>query len=525
MNRFALFVFYILAACSLYARTEKQLPERKTVGVNGVTFSLIKVQGGIFRMGGTAEQRSDPYSTDKPVHQVVVDSYWMSETEVTRRLWKAVMGSAPKEGGNDWLADDLPQEWISWDDCQRFISRLDSLTGLQLRMPTEAEWEYAARGGQQSRHTKYAGSQDPEAAGWIYSNSGSRTHKAGGKLPNELGLYDMTGNVWEWCSDYFGLYKDSLQLNPTGPDKGTLRVVRGGSWDNVSANVNLSARQGREPEYTFYDCGLRLVLPAERVELPPSELAEEQRLRVKGQTIRFRLLTGEGLQPAYIAETEVTQSLWKAVMHDNPSARRSGKNPVEEVSWNDCQRFIAAMNRLTGRQFRLPTAAEWKYAAEGGQHSIRLERLDGKRDSLTIAANRPRYVSPRKKKAIRGTNAFLEMIPFGLKINEGEDAVLYDYKTEQPDTAAYVYAGSDDADKVAWHYGNSKGKPHPVGKKAKNELGLYDMSGNVAEWTQNLSVCGGSWAEHADHCRSKDSKQMGASAHSPYTGLRLVMEP
>lgn len=526
--RLLLTLCLLLTGTSLYSRKRTETPtgtpikDSIVIHIDNTKYVLVRVEGGMFRMGGTAEQRTDPTSTDKPVHQVVLDSYYIGKTEVTRRLWKAVMGDAPTEGGNDWLADDMPQEWISWDDCQRFLHRLDSITGLSVRMPTEAEWEYAARGGRYSQHYKYAGGQDVTAVGWVYANSGKRTHAVAGLQANELGLYDFTGNVWEWCSDRYGLYPNSLQVNPQGHETGELRVVRGGSWDNATANVNLSTRQGRDPNYTFYDCGLRIALSAERTPIPPASLPEQKRIRLKGVQMRFHLVTGDSINPFYIAETEVTQAFWKALMHENPSAKKGNRNPVEDVSWDDCQRFIAILNHTTGMRLRLPTSAEWIYAAEGGQHSISRERLDGKTDSLSIAANRPKYITPRRRKAIKNANRFLDLI--SLKIKEPEDAILYDFRHERTDTVAWLYAGGDDPDKVAWYYANSKSRTHKVKSKQPNELGLYDMSGNVAEWTQEQCVHGGSWMQNQDNCRISSVQSCSPIVRTPYIGFRLVID-
>lgn len=343
----------------------------------------------------------------------------------------------------------------------------------------------------------------------------------------------MTGNVWEWCSDRFGLYGDSLQVNPAGPDDGDMRVVRGGSWDNAVANVHLSVRQSRDPQYTFYDCGFRLALSEDK---PPvtEVLPEEKRLHIRGHNLRFRLVTGDSIEPYYIAETEVTQSLWRSMMHNNPSHKRRPTYPVESVSWTDCRMFISKLNKRTGLHFRLPAVAEWQYAAQGGQHSILFERIDGKVDTAAIAANRPKYVPAGQRKATSKANQYLGIIAipipftnivFSPTLPEYDDAILYDYKMSKQDTAAYIYSGSDIADNVAWHYGNSKSREHRVRFKKPNELGLYDMSGNVAEWTEQQTVNGGSWFEHEDHCKSTECKKMNQSVCLPYIGLRLVLDP
>ena len=170
-----------------------------TFEANGVSFTMIPVEGGTFTRGATSEM-TEPSDWEKPTHQVTLSSYYIGETEVTQALWKAVMGSNPS-----WFkGDDLPVEKVSWDDCQTFISKLNALTGKNFRLPTEAEWEFAARGGNQSRHTQFSGSSRIDDVAWYDGNSGDKTHPVKTKQPNELGIYDMTGNVWEWCQDWYG---------------------------------------------------------------------------------------------------------------------------------------------------------------------------------------------------------------------------------------------------------------------------------------------------------------------------------
>ena len=197
---------------------------KKTYTVNGVSFNMVQVDGGTFTMGGTAEQEK-PYNNEKPTHQVTLSSYLIGETEVTQELWQAVMGSNPSE----FPGNKRPVEKVSWYDCQEFIKKLNQQTGARFRLPTEAEWEFAARGGNRSNHTQYAGSRDIGAVAWYGDNSGSSTHDVATKKPNELGLYDMSGNVWEWCNDWYGSFSSTSQTNPKGPSSGSNRMLRGGS--------------------------------------------------------------------------------------------------------------------------------------------------------------------------------------------------------------------------------------------------------------------------------------------------------
>ena len=206
--------------------------------------NMVWVAGGTYTMGATSEQGSDAYSDEKPAHAETVGGFYLCKYEVTQKLWSAVMGSNP----SSWKGDNLPVEKVSWYDCQEFINKLNELTNNKygFRLPTEAEWEYAARGGNRSRGYKYSGSDNVGSVAWYEGNSGSRTHAVGGKSPNELGLYDMSGNVWEWtaskwCDDY------------NSPRNSSDRVLRGGGWDYRARYCRVSYR-----DYYARHYGLRL---------------------------------------------------------------------------------------------------------------------------------------------------------------------------------------------------------------------------------------------------------------------------
>lgn len=223
---------------------------------NGISIDMVKVEAGTFMMGATSEMK-DPYDNEKPVHQVTLtNDYYMGMYEVPQALWEAVMGSNPSE----YKGDNLPVEMVSWNDCQEFISKLNSLTGRKFRLPTEAEWEYAAHGGKKSRGYQYSGNSNISDVAWYDGNSGSKPHPVGTKQANELGIYDMSGNVYEWCSDWYGSYSSSSQTNPTGADSGSGRVVRGGSWYDFAWGCRLSYRGSITPFYRGNDLGLRLAL-------------------------------------------------------------------------------------------------------------------------------------------------------------------------------------------------------------------------------------------------------------------------
>ncbi len=229
----------------------------KTFTVGSVSFTMKPVAGGTFIMGATSEQGRAATSDEKPAHQVTLSDYYIGETEVTQELWQAVMGSNPSH----FKGNNLPVEKVSWDDCQEFISKLNSITGQKFRLPTEAEWEYAARGGAKSRGYQYSGSNNIESVAWYFNNSRLRTHDVKTKQPNELGIYDMSGNVWEWCQDWYGSYSSSAQTNPTGPSTGSRRVRRGGSWYFEAWFCRVSNRRSsKAPGRRTDNLGLRLAL-------------------------------------------------------------------------------------------------------------------------------------------------------------------------------------------------------------------------------------------------------------------------
>lgn len=227
--------------------------------VNGVQFTMIKVEGGTFQMGSTSGE-----SNESPVHQVTLtNDYYIGETEVTQELWTAVMGSNPSSFKT---SNQLPVERVSWSDCQTFITKLNALTGHTFRLPTEAEWEFAARGGNASGGYIYSGSNTIGDVAWYDQNSvdwnsfALKTHEVATKAPNELGIYDMSGNVWEMCQDWYGSYSSEAQTNPTGPTSGSDRVHRGGGLSATEYDCRVATRSGYGASGTSNNLGLRLAL-------------------------------------------------------------------------------------------------------------------------------------------------------------------------------------------------------------------------------------------------------------------------
>ena len=224
---------------------------------NGITIDMVKVEAGTFKMGATSEMKK-PFKWEKPVRQVTLtNDYYMGKYEVTQALWQTVMGSNPSrfKGSNN-----LPVECVSWDDCQEFIRKLNIMTGRSFRLPTEAEWEYAARGGKKSCGYQYSGSSNILDVAWYWDNSLDGTHVVGMKQANELGLYDMTGNVFEWCKDWYGAYRSSSLINPAGTASGADRVCRGGGWGSSMRCCRSSYRDYYPPNYRYGNLGFRLVL-------------------------------------------------------------------------------------------------------------------------------------------------------------------------------------------------------------------------------------------------------------------------
>ena len=232
-------------------------PNTLTVSLKkGVVIELIKVEAGNFTIGATSANEK-PDDNEKPAHEVTFSqNYYIGKYEVTQEVWKAVMGNNPSK----FKGNFLPVEMVSWKDCQKFISKLNRITGLHFRLPSEAEWEYAARGGNKSNGYLYSGSDNLDEVAWYNENSGKRTHNVGTKKANELGIYDMSGNVMEWCQDWFGFYTVSSRKDPTGPNTGTLRINRGGCWYSYPWYCRSLSRNKISPDDSYFNLGFRLAL-------------------------------------------------------------------------------------------------------------------------------------------------------------------------------------------------------------------------------------------------------------------------
>ena len=253
-KRFLLFSLMV----SLLASVTLAAAETQSYTVNGVTFKMKSVEGGTFTMGATPEQGSEADAVEYPAHQVTLSSFSIGETEVSQALWTAVMGNNPSA-----FADNAnnPVEQVSWFDCQLFITKLNELTGMSFRLPTEAEWEFAARGGNRSQGYKYSGSDNIYEVAWFSSNSSSTSHPVATKNANELGIYDMSGNVFEWCLDWNGSYTEDAQTNPTGPSSGSYHISRGGAWQYYNGCCRVAFRSQSYPlDFKHSTIGLRLAM-------------------------------------------------------------------------------------------------------------------------------------------------------------------------------------------------------------------------------------------------------------------------
>ena len=371
----------------------------------GHELSLImqRVEGGSFMMGATLDQTDKDIYTNKPAHLVFLSPYYIATTEVTVQLWRAVMPE--REIINPKGYPTVPISYVSWIDCQEFVRRLDSITGLPFRLPTEAEWEYAARGGAKSKAYRFAGGNEADSVGWTYSCSGNWKHAVGGKLPNELGLYDMTGNVSEWCQDIYGPYSLSTQPDPCGADTGRYRITRGSNYDECVANSHLSVRHWYLPETATEYIGLRVALT----------LPDERSVRIKGKKLRFAYVPAE--QPYYISE-EVECGLWKKMMLKD--APNKDKSVALGMSKSDRTRFAEYCSRVANEALLVASAEQVVLAEQ--QHIIEpfLPNVNHKRKNESTRSIQ------RKRKAVDKLTPWTELV--GVSLPKPDDPVLLQFK-------------------------------------------------------------------------------------------------
>jgi len=232
-------------------RREEAAPNELNFSVGNENMAFVRVEGGTFQMGS-----EDGESDEKPVHSVTLSDFYMMKTEVTQAQWREVMGANPSSFKG---CDNCPVEQVSWEDAQEFCEKLSQKMGKTVTLPTEAQWEYAARGGNKSKGYKYSGSNNLYEVAWYYSNSSKKTHPVATKKPNELGLYDMSGNVWEWCGDWYAsdYYQNSPNRNPIGSSSAVYRVLRGGSWEAKATNCRVANRNGEQLARSYSFMGFR----------------------------------------------------------------------------------------------------------------------------------------------------------------------------------------------------------------------------------------------------------------------------
>ncbi len=463
-------------------------PEITTYTVNGVSFNMIKVDGGTFMMGAL-EGDNLALEDEFPRHQVTLSSFAIGQTEVTQALWQAVMGSNPSQH----VGNNLPVDYVSWNECQEFVTRLNAMTGRNFRLPTEPEWEFAARGGNMSKGYLYSGSNNVDDVAWHTNNSGRLSQPVATKAPNELGIYDMSGNIQELCYDWYAdQYPSEPQTNPTGPNTGIARITRGGCWawyttDYCRVTFRDNALVDEHKSYI----GLRLAEGPIAIKVFSVGGAVFNMIKVDGGTFMMGAPDSDTeayalerpahqvtLSDYWIGETEVTEALWKAVMEvDEVSYSIGDYFPIRFVTWDQCLEFTQRLSQITGLNFTLPTEAQWEFAARGGNLSH-----------------------------------------------------------------GYLYSGGNNLDDVAWYAGNSDGEIQLVATKNPNELGIYDMCGNVLEWcldeiynytaepqvdpthpnlTFNKMLRSSAWADVAKDCRLTTRWQTNGC--SMWIGLRIAI--
>lgn len=407
----------------VYAKPKNTIPDSLQVlrfEVNTIPFSMQRVEGGLFVMGGTREQHREPISTDLPTHTVALDAYYIGHTEVTQALWQAVMPEW--EIMDDWHNPNHPVSDVNWYDCLVFIHRLDSLTGMPFRLPTEAEWEFAARGGNKSQGSRFAGGNMVDSVSWGLINGGFRKHTVGLKRPNELGLFDMTGNVSEWCSNWYAPYQLGTEPNPKGPLKGTEKIVRGGSFDNCQANSHISYRHYQKPEESTQYCGLRLAmtLPNE----PTLQVTEEPTMvkRVKVNNLKIKLVYVASETPYYISEEPITQRVWNKVMDSNND--ESWSETIVDKTEEEWNIFLEKCRKVSREPLSFATNQEIEQAIEVGITQQPKLKAKKKRHWEKDVQSVQRHRRNAKK-----AQKWADLI--GVQIKTTDDPTLLQYSTQQ----------------------------------------------------------------------------------------------
>ena len=421
-------VLWLGSIAPLYAKPKPTIPDSLQVlhfDVNGVPFDMQRVEGGVFVMGGTREQHRERISTDLPTHTVALDAYYIASTEVTQALWKAVMPEW--EFFEELYLPNFPISYISWNDCQEFVRRLDSITGMPFRLPTEAEWEFAARGGNRSKGFRFAGGNIVENVSWGLSNAGFRTHEVGKKQPNEVGLYDMTGNVSEWCSDWYAPYHFGTVPNPQGPTIGKEKIIRGSSYSNCQDNSYLSHRYMAVPTEATSYCGMRLALTLPNE--PTLQVKEEPELvkKIKIKNVRIKLVYVNAQEPYYISEEPINKRVWNKAMNLPNDAQWS--QAVVDKTDSEWDQFLEACRRQTHEALEFASKEELQLAMElGFTQEPKIKKAKQRRwEKDTHSIQRHRRTAKKAQK-------WADLIGVQIKTTEDPTLLLYtkENKNNQP---------------------------------------------------------------------------------------------
>lgn len=421
-------VLWLGSIAPLYAKPKPTIPDSLQLlhfDVNGVPFDMQRVEGGVFVMGGTREQHRERISTDLPTHTVALDAYYIASTEVTQALWKAVMPEW--EFFEELYLPHFPVSYISWNDCQAFVRRLDSITGMPFRLPTEAEWEYAARGGNRSKSFRFAGGNIVENVSWGLSNAGFRTHEVGKKQPNEVGLYDMTGNVSEWCSDWYAPYHFGTVPNPQGPTTGKEKIIRGSSYSNCQDNSYLSHRYMAVPTEATSYCGMRLALTLPNE--PTLQVKEDPELvkKIKIKNVRIKLVYVNAQEPYYISEEPINKRVWNKAMNLPNDVQWS--QAVVDKTDSEWDQFLEACRRQTHEALEFASKEELQLAMElGFTQEPKIKKAKQRRwEKDTHSIQRHRRTAKKAQK-------WADLIGVQIKTTEDPTLLLYtkEDKNNQP---------------------------------------------------------------------------------------------
>ena len=480
--------------------------------INGVEFAFRWCPAGTFTMGSHELETGRSYRENQ-FQVTLTKGFWIMETEISQKQWEAVMGNNPSH----FKDENNPVENVSWNDCQNFCKKC-SQYGLNLQLPTEAQWEYACRAGENEAYSV------KEHNVWFINNSSQKTHPVGkDNHDNAWGIYDMHGNVLEWCEDWYGAYPNKSVTNPVGPSSGSTRINRGGCWDDSLMHVRSASRFDADPNDRFDTLGFRCVIAQDNTKKTYSNANQsvntekhEKNIKpgtaltkdINGVEFTFRwcppgsFIMGSPLTEKdrkddekqhkviltkgfWIMETEVTQNQWKAIMGYNPSYEKFDTNPVENISWYDCEDFIKKCSSF-GVNLKLPTEAQWEYACRAGSNTVFSwgDSLYG--DKAACDGSRPYGTSLRgKSRGVIPVKSF-EPNAWGLYDMHGNvDERCSDWKADYPSGCV--------SDPLGPSYGNSR------------------------------VTRGGNWGLGAGDCRAAIRDQQTQSG-SPYIGFRCIIE-